>query len=118
MGRMSKGKRKHLTATYNFLTVIQKLKAKEFVTLLPYLSDEATEQISQCIKNAICSEHIPERTRNRLRKTLWKYKKDIRYIAKKSNSTVGKRKRLPKIGGAIADIISTVLPVLISLLAI
>lgn len=116
--KMTKARKKELKATYEYLKVIKKLKAKEFESLVPYLSDEGTEQISRCISNVICREDIPERTRKRLKKALWNHKSDIRYLAKRSNPASGKRKRLPKIGGNITDIISTVLPILISLLAL
>lgn len=117
--KLSKKNKKHLTGVYNFLRVIQKLKAHEFNILIPYLSDVGIDQISQCVKNAICSEHISNKSRARLRKALWKHKNHIRYIAQKGNPASGKRKKLPIVGGSgITDIITTALPILVSLLAL
>lgn len=117
--KVSKKHKKHLSKVYNFLRVIQHLKPHQFDILIPYLSDEGIDQLSECMKNAICSEHISEKSRNRLRKSLWKYKGHVRYIAQKGNSTKAKRQKFPIIGGsAVTDVITTALPILVSLLAL
>lgn len=117
--KISKTEKKHLGKVYNFLRVIQKLKPHQFEILIPYLSDDGIEELSKCVKNAICSEHISDKNRSKLRQALWKHKRQIRYIAQKGNPTSMKRKKLPIIGsGNVTDIITTALPILVSLLAL
>lgn len=111
--KMSK---KVATKTLNFLKIIHKLKPADFSTLSTYLSDEGTEQLAQCFKNALYSEDIPDKIRNKLKKALWNQKNDVRYIAKKTNSVKVKRLKLPKLGGSISLIIAAVLPILMNIL--
>lgn len=109
-------KKKDIQRVYTFLKTIHGLKPGQFEVLSSYLSDEGTQELSACVRNSICSELIPKKKRNKLKEKLWAAKKDLRYISKKSNNLEKRRKRLPKIGGNIGLIISSVLPILLQIL--
>lgn len=114
-GKKRKMTRAEITRIHDFLKIVRKLKQNDFSTLVTYLSDEACEAMGKCVKNSICSQHINEKTRSKIRRALWNNKNDMRFIASKTNAS-SIRTRLPKIGGSISLIIGAVLPILVDLL--
>lgn len=116
MVRTSKLNKAKALKFYELMTILKKIKSKDFNILSKYLNEDAVNIVSDCVRNSICSRDIPDPMRKKLRAALLSKKNYVRQIANSSTSTVKRRKLIPQIGGNIGLIIASVLPIVYNFL--
>ena len=103
---------------YNFLKVLQQTKKSNRPTLISNLDDNARETIYKIIANVLKSNKIKPSVRRKAARQLLPIKNKLRYLAKKNNSKVQKKKILTQIGGGgwLDTVLTIAIPLIISLL--
>ena len=103
---------------YNFLKALQQIKKTDRPALLGNLNDKGLESIYQVIANVLKSNKISPNIRKKAARQLLPVKNKLRYLAKKNNSKIRKKKLLTKIGGGdwLDTILTIAIPLIISLL--
>ena len=102
-----------------FLKVLKKLKPAEREEVLSKLSEEGVNDVSEAVFNCLyCDMSMKKGARKKLKKKLYHFEHDLRYIANKNKPWQSRRKKLQtQSGGAIATILGTVIPLVASLIA-
>lgn len=96
------------------LKVLKKLKTPDLEIILTSLNDENCEYIIDLVHNALYNKTI--NNRSSLRSKLIKDKANLRYLTSKKRSLKNKRKRFKQMGGSLALILTTLLPLVADLI--
>ena len=108
-------KRKQLKKVFPFLKILEKLSSEDQTIIIDYLNDEGCCAIFECIANVLHNTKITGR--KKLKKDLIDKKSHLRYVINGKKSMKGRRKRLKQVGGSLALILGTVLPILANFLS-
>ena len=100
--------------------MLKNLKKNNLKHFLEYLNDSSIELISELCYNVLFNTNLFKKKKdlNKLKKHLGKFKKPLLTLARKSNSIKTKKKLLvnQKGEGLITGLISTILPLITSLI--
>lgn len=117
---MKISKRKKIEENIKFLQMLKNLKKENMKILFNFLNDSSIELVSEMCYNVLFNTNLFKERKhlNKLKRHLKHYKQPISILAKKSTSCKRKRKILcnQKGEGLITGLISSVLPLLISLI--
>ena len=103
----------------NLLPMLQSLKKaspKNRGVLLSHMDNSSRQGLYETIHNVLYNPRISPTTQAQLKKKLYPYKNDLRYLSNSSKSNKERKKRLSRMGGFPWDtILSTAIPLLLSL---
>ena len=105
-----------------FLKIFKRLTPPERIEIISKLSEDGVNLLSELVFNTLYSSEIPmtKKARKNLRKKLYHFESDLRFIAEKSKPYKLRAKKLQthsQHGGAVSAIIAAVLPAIISAIA-
>ena len=102
-----------------FLKILRKLKPAEREEVIGKLSEDGINDLSEAVFNCLYTDmSMSKSARKRLRKKIFHFENDLRYIANKNKPWQTRRRKLQtQSGGAIATILGTVIPIVASLIA-
>ena len=101
------------------LRILKKLKPSEREEIISKLSEEGINDLSETVFNCLyCDMSMDKKARKKLRKQLFHFENDLRFIANKDKPWQSRRKKLvTQSGGAIGAILATVVPIIASIIA-
>ena len=99
------------------LETLKKMKKTALCSVIPFLNDEASEMICASVYTVLHStSSLSRRKRRYLKKKLADKKHVLRSLSNLNSSIQSRKKKLPQVGGALALILATVIPILAQLL--
>lgn len=99
------------------ITILSKATKKELKCILSSLNDDALDQISVCVFNCIHNTNFPPAEFKKLQNKIKKDKTNLRFIEKNVfKRGKARRKAIIQSGGSIGDILSTILPLVLSII--
>lgn len=109
--------KKKLQHVLPMLDTLKKVSSKQRPILLSHFDDASCSAIYETVHNVIHNPKVNSKCQKRLKKSLYPYKKDLRYLANKKHSNKSKKKRLIRMGGfPIGAVLSAAIPLLLNLL--
>ena len=112
-----KSLRTQLAAALPFLQALSRMSDAERVSALEFINDDGLAVLQQCIYNCIYNQNIPKKRRAEIRRSLGKEGKKYEYLATDSKNLLKRRRLLKQTGAGLPIILTTVLPLLASLLS-
>jgi hypothetical protein len=100
-----------------FLHAFCRMTDQERSSVLEFLNEEGRDIFYQCIYNCIYNKAIPKVERAKISKRLGSHAKAYEYLAFDEGEPIKKRKLLKQVGAGLPIVVTTVLPILTSLLA-
>ena len=114
--------KKRVHEASKLLSISRKLRGADLIFLYENLKEETRNLLSEIIFNVLhntSSLNLSSSHAKRLRKIILPHKKEFEFLAKRNGSNLKKMRILKKQigGGAISLLVSTLAPIIISLLA-
>lgn len=102
-------------ALYNFCSTLKTVKKNSLPTLIPHLNDKALELLYEVISNTIGNKRrYTKKQKSNLKRKTRKFKRHLRFLARKRNSKHKKKIVIRQIGsGVLATLITVALPLLL-----
>lgn len=99
------------------LGVLKKLNSSERVIILSHLDSVSRDKLYETINLVLSSSsNLPANKKRQLRKKLWNYRDDLRFLSRKKRSPREKRRRLLQMGGnPMGYLLKTAIPLLLNL---
>ena len=100
-----------------FLNILRKLSSEDRVIILAHLDDQTKDIIYKTVNFVLRNKTLPIADRILLKKKLFPYKKDLRYVSQRNiGGGGGKSSRLFRIGGEpLGAVLDKAVPLLLNL---
>jgi SOS response regulatory protein OraA/RecX len=99
------------------LGILKKLNSADRVIILSHLDNVSRDKLYETINHVLSKKSaLPEVKKKQLKKKLWNFRADLRFLSHKSRSPKEKRRRLLQMGGGpMGYVIKTAIPLLLNL---